>query len=260
MGRALLGPFHRLDDLAERGVMAHIGRADLQRAGLVDRPSVHKGTGRLLGRHGLASDRGLVHKRIAEDDHAVHRHAAAGLDHNDVAHLDRIGADLPRLPGAADEGGLRQEVEEPLDGAAAPTDGQALQHFGDENEDTMTRAVNDSPTARAAAKASVIDSSIVIRRARRFEQRLLEDRVASDQHGGPGDHVEAGVWLPDPEPDGDGGDAHQGDARRVRPLQRVVVVFVVGGMLVSLGAAVSRRLVHVHRDAPFESSAISNTP
>jgi hypothetical protein len=38
----------------------------------------------------------------------------------------------------------------------------------------MTRAVKDSPTARAAAKASVIDSSIVMRRARRFERASLK--------------------------------------------------------------------------------------
>lgn len=142
----------------------------------------------------------------------------------------------------------------------APTDGQALQHFGDEDEerdDQGRERLADGQGGRQGERHRQLHRHPPGQEVR---QRLLEDRVASDQHGGPGDHVEAGVWLPDPEPDGDGGDAHQGDARRVRPLQRVVVVFVVGGMLVSLGAAVSRRLVHVHRDAPFESSAISNTP
>jgi hypothetical protein len=134
-GAGFLGPLNRLDDFPEGRVVADSGGADLQGAGLVNRSGVHQGPECLLGRHRLAGDRRLVYERVARNDHAIHGHAAAGLDDDNVTNADLVGVDLPSLTPAADEGDLWQEVEEPLDGAAAPADGQTLQHLGDQNKE-----------------------------------------------------------------------------------------------------------------------------
>ena len=105
----LLGPLHRLDDLAEGGVPPDALGADLDDAGLVDGPGVDAAAGHLLDRQRLAGDRGLVHERVPGHHHAVHRDTSAGLDQHHVAHLDLGSADLLRAAATPDDRLLGQE-------------------------------------------------------------------------------------------------------------------------------------------------------
>ena len=143
---------------------------------------------------------------------------------------------------------------------------------------TMTRAVKNSPMARAAARAMVMDSSIVMRRASEVGDRLLEDRVAAHQRRHQSDHVEAGDGFPQPQQTGQ--DFHSPNqlattATATRPIRTrsthsrgMIVVLVAVFVVLRFGVAASgvgfcrgeRGLVHGATPSPRRSTSGTPSP
>jgi hypothetical protein len=65
---------------------------------------------------------------------------------------------------------MRQQFEKIANGTPAATDRKPLQYFGDKYKQVMIKAVKNSPMQSAARSATVIESSIVIRRSRMFSK------------------------------------------------------------------------------------------
>ena len=143
VGEALhrgLGALRVLDeahDLSERGVGAHLGRAEPEAAQLVHGRADDGVARGLLDRDRLAGEHRLVDCRGALDEHAVDRDLLAGTDHDEVAHDDLLDGDVGLFPATHDAGGLGRQTHERLDGVAraalcARLEQLAQQHEGDE--------------------------------------------------------------------------------------------------------------------------------
>ena len=94
----------QMNDSRDGAVGRRPARRDVDRAGAVDRPGKHVVAGPLLHRPRLAGDRRLIEGRFTGDDHAVHRQAIAGSNHEQVADADVADRHLPIDAVAADRG------------------------------------------------------------------------------------------------------------------------------------------------------------
>ena len=83
-----------------------------------------------------------------------------------------------------------------------------------------TSAVKNSEIAAAATMAMVIDSSIVMRRASRFEAAFRSDRPAGEDQRGHADEAERRQRLPHFEPHCRGRERRHGDTRRLHGRER----------------------------------------
>jgi hypothetical protein len=101
-----------VDDLAERGVGADLGRLVGERAGLVDRAADDLVADLLLHRDRLAGHEALVDRARAALDDAVDGDLVAGLEANDIADDDLRGRDLALVVVADHRGGRRDDVEQ----------------------------------------------------------------------------------------------------------------------------------------------------
>ena len=110
LGRRRL--FDQPDDLRQRGVRADALRANLQKALAVDRRRDHLAAGRLFHRDGFARDRRFVHTRTALFHDAVHRHAVARPQHDQIARMQLRDGDLDLPAVALDQRRLRRELHE----------------------------------------------------------------------------------------------------------------------------------------------------
>ena len=82
-----------------------------------------------VARDGLAGERGGVELGGAVGDHAVDRHALAGLDHDRLAHGDLGGVQLHELAVLLDVGELGRNVHHGRYGGAALAHGVALEEL-----------------------------------------------------------------------------------------------------------------------------------
>ena len=76
---------HHADDVRQRGVLADLGRAELERAGLVDRRADHLVADFFLDRHALAGHHRFVYRTGAVQHDAVYRNLFAGTDEHGIA-------------------------------------------------------------------------------------------------------------------------------------------------------------------------------
>ena len=114
---APLGLGDQPEHLAERRLVADLLGPDLDHAELVDRPGVDRVARPLVDRQRLARQRRLIDGRPARDDRPVDGDPLAGPDDDEVADDDLRGRDLDLDPVAADPGGARGLVEQPVDRA-----------------------------------------------------------------------------------------------------------------------------------------------
>ena len=77
-GPAALGFGHHFDDLGQESVGAHLFGPHHQGTGTVHRGADDLAVRLLFHRDGLAGDHGLVHRTLALQDHAIHRHLFPG--------------------------------------------------------------------------------------------------------------------------------------------------------------------------------------
>ena len=88
----------------------------------------------------------------------------------------------------------------------------------------MTSAVKNSEMAAAATMAIDMESSIVMRRARRFSNASLIDRPAADREARDPDHADRAQRLPQSKPDGSRRKRNHDNTYRFRPLEGVLVL------------------------------------
>ena len=112
---------------------------------------------------------------MAAQNGAVDWDAPARVDEDRVAHAQLARIDLAHAPGATHGDRAREKVAPSRGSRGArgrtvmPSSTSATR-----TNSVMTRAVKNSPIAAAATIAMVIDSSIVMRRARRFSNASLK--------------------------------------------------------------------------------------
>ena len=94
-----------------------------------------------MARDGLAGEGGGVQLRGALEDDAVDGHALAGLDHDDVAHGNLVGAHLRQAAIALHVGKVRRDVHHGGDGLAALAHGVGLEDFSHLVEEHDGRAL-----------------------------------------------------------------------------------------------------------------------
>ena len=134
-GAAGLGLQDHILDLAQRGVLAHLGDPELHGSGQVLGAGEDFGAFGLFDRHGFTGDGGLIHGALARNDHRVHGEVFAGTHPDDVSHL-QIG-DLDFLLAAVDHlmGGVGREFDEFLDGTLGAAGGPGLDDDGHQQEE-----------------------------------------------------------------------------------------------------------------------------
>ena len=126
-----------LDDLRQRGILAHARRLAAQEARLVDRRSGNAVPRPLVRRDALAGQGRLIDRAAALEHDAVHRDVFARTHdkHVALAHLRNGDRDLP--PVAHEARRLGRELHEALEGVGCLALGARLEHFadGDERQD-----------------------------------------------------------------------------------------------------------------------------
>ena len=123
-----------LNDPAQRRVLAHAGRTGAEIAGLVHRRGGNRIAHGLVHGDGFSGQAGLVDRRAALQNHAVHRDALARPDHEDVARLDLLDGNRDLLPVPEQDGGLGLELHQTLEGVRRPALGAGLQQLADRDQ------------------------------------------------------------------------------------------------------------------------------
>ena len=128
-GLLLARVLHELEDAGHRGLAVGLARADAQDARHVDAAGYDLGARLHVARDGLAGEGGGVELGDAVCDHAVYRHALAGLDHDRLSHgnLGRVGLHEPAV--LLDVGVLGGDVHHGCDRLAALAHGVALEEL-----------------------------------------------------------------------------------------------------------------------------------
>ena len=140
VGKALHGCFlalglpHDLDDLLEHGRLAQCLGRDDGRAGAVEAAADDLVAGRLVHRHALAGEHGLVDRALAADDRAVDRHALAGADAHPVVLRDLVDRQLDKRVPALHHGRARLQVHELADGGVGLPGRDLLHILAEEDE------------------------------------------------------------------------------------------------------------------------------
>ena len=130
-GLLLARVLHELQDAAHGGLAEGLGRLDAQAPGHVDAAGDDIGAHLDVAGDALAREGGGVKLRGALDHAAVDGHALAGLDHDDVAHLDLVRINLNQLAVALDIGVVGRDVHHLSDRFAALAHGVALEELSD---------------------------------------------------------------------------------------------------------------------------------
>ena len=112
---AALRVLHQPDDLASAVSLPTLVARNLNDPGLVDRCADHLVADLLRDGQRLAGDHALVHRRLAFDDHAVHRDLLARPDDHDVADQHFLDRDVHLAPVADDPRGLGLQADQLLD-------------------------------------------------------------------------------------------------------------------------------------------------
>ena len=163
---------HGLDDLAVARVATNAVGADLQSAGLIDRAGEDRESRGLLDRHRFAGDAGLIDEGVAVDDRAVDWDPSARRDQDGLADFEARQTSISSTPSgrrtenrseakSARDRGLRCRPRETV---------MSSRTSATRTKRVMTSAVKNSPMPAAATMAMVMESSIVMRRARRFSK------------------------------------------------------------------------------------------
>jgi len=131
----LLGFFNSANDFSEGCVAAQTLRANFQSTRLVDRSGIHLRAGIFLHRHRFASDGGLVNKRVATHHQAIYRDSASRPDEDDCPDRNFLNSDVFPRPSFIHRHRRRQQVNQVTNCRSAPAHCQALEHFGNQNEE-----------------------------------------------------------------------------------------------------------------------------
>ena len=94
---AVLRPFDRVDDSAERRVSADPLRLNLDRTGLIDGAGKYALPLALGDGHGLAGDRRLIDEGLAAEDETVDGDTAARQDHDAIQLAKLLDGDVGEL-------------------------------------------------------------------------------------------------------------------------------------------------------------------
>ena len=131
------GVAHQTDDLGQRRVLADAFGTAGQGTVLVDGGGADRRAGKLVHRHALAGQGGLVHGGNALGDRAVHRDALAGADQEQVADIDLADRDCDLLAVAQHTGGLRGQLHQTFQRVGGLALAVCFQRFahGDQGQD-----------------------------------------------------------------------------------------------------------------------------
>ena len=131
------GVADHLNDLRQRGVLAHAGGLAAQESGLVQRSGGNGAAGGLVHRDALPGEAGFIHRAGALQNGSVHGDVLAGTHHKHIAfgHLLQRNGHLRAVP--QQRGGFGSQLHQPFQRIGGPALGAGLQHFakGDERQD-----------------------------------------------------------------------------------------------------------------------------
>src|SRR5262249_9182372 len=130
-----LGLADELGDLADGGVFADLGDAEVDDGGEVGGAGVDGLAGGDLGGNGLTSEQGLGDGGGAAGHHAVNGEVLAGADADDVADLDLAEGDFDFRAGADDSGHVGGALDQVFDGALGAPGALADELVGDQEDE-----------------------------------------------------------------------------------------------------------------------------
>src|SRR2546430_1619358 len=125
---------HEFDNLIERRIGPHAGRADLQEARLVHRRPNDRVLDALVYRDRLSRDHRLVDRGEPLGDRAVDRNPFPRPDDHDLVHLHELHGHLFLAAVPQDVGGPRREVHQLADRIAGPAPRELLEVLPQEDE------------------------------------------------------------------------------------------------------------------------------
>ena len=227
-GLAVLRLGHHAEDLSERRLVPDLLGADLDQAELVDRPGVDRVAGPLVDRQRLARQGGLIDGRASGQDRPIHRDPLAGADDHEVADDDLTGRDFHLDSLAADAGGARGLVEQAVDRALGPFEGDRFEHLTDQgDEDDLGRDERLPDHQRGQARLRQRDVGADASLDERLD-RPVDDPARSHDRRDPDERDPRGPgrWSP-PQPAEDEVAADQDAEDRRQRVERLVVVMVV---------------------------------
>jgi hypothetical protein len=82
-----------------------------------------------VNRQALTGQQRLVHRRMAADDHAVHRNFLTGPDDDDFTHLDLLNRNIHFYPVSLNASRFSLQTHQGFDGFTGFAFGPYLQHF-----------------------------------------------------------------------------------------------------------------------------------
>ena len=130
-GRGLL---HQFDHLGQGGVLPYPGGSEHKVTGFIDGSGGYLVADPFLHRQGLAGEGGLVHRGVPFHHDPVHRDAAAGTHHHQVAHRYLFHRDLHLCPIPQNRGSFRGQIHQPGNGLTGLSFGPGLQPLAQGNE------------------------------------------------------------------------------------------------------------------------------
>ena len=137
----VLGLGHELHDPGEGVVARQLGDPHIEPVLLVDRAGKDLVAGFPADGHAFAGHGALVDRAFPGDDRAVHRHAIAGTDDDDIVHGQLSNGHLLDAVTALEVRGAGHELAERADGVARAVEGIVLAGMAEREEEEQERAL-----------------------------------------------------------------------------------------------------------------------